>query len=142
MRRILPVAAVAFAVVSTGVAVAFAASMPAPQQPVPAPAGLVPQTYVTSSKAVTSTGTLGAPPAVATSSSRAGGVQRNAIPAAPADTTTTTTAPLPVACVYPPAVAEPPDRQNPSSPRRSPAPTPTVTAVTPPDTCPPYVAYP
>ena len=57
MKRIIPVAVMAFAVVSTGVAVAFAASMPTPEQlPVPSPAGLAPQNYVTTSPTVTSTG--------------------------------------------------------------------------------------
>lgn len=141
MKRIIPLAAVAFAVVSTGVAVAFAASTPPPQQqPVPTPAGLAPQIYVTPSRTVT--GTSGRSTTAAPSSSRAGVVQPNAVPAAPADTTTTTTAPLPLACAYPQPGPEPVDPQHPSAPRRTPAPTPTVTAVYPPDTCPPYVAYP
>lgn len=141
MRRIIPAAAVAFAVVSTGVAVAFAASIPAAgQQPSPTPAGLVPQNYVTTSATMTSRGVGG--PAAPSSTGRPGAALRNAVPAVPADTTTTTEAPLPMACAYPQPGPEPVDPQNPSAPRRTPAPTPTVTAVFPPDTCPPYVAYP
>lgn len=139
MKRIIPVAAVAFAVVSTGVAVAFAASLPVSEQPAPSPAGLVPQTYVTPSTTVTNTGVRGS--TAPSSTGRLGAVQRNAVPAAPADTTTVD-APLPVACAYPPAAPEPPDPLDPSAPRRTPAPTPTVTAAMPPDTCPPYIAYP
>lgn len=140
MRRIIPAAALAVAIAGTGVAVAFAASIPAPeQQSVPTPAGLAPQNYVTTSPTVTSTGVRG--PAAPSNTGRPGAVQHTAVPAAPADATTTD-APLPVACAYPPAAPEPPDPQNPDAPRRTPAPTPTVTAVTPPDTCPPYVAYP
>ncbi len=140
MKRLIPAVAVAFAVVSTGVAVAFVASIPAPeQQPVPTPAALVPQTYITTSTTVTNTGVRR--PAAPSSTGRPGAVQRNVVPAAPVDVTTSD-APLPVACAYPSATPEPSDPMNPSAPRRTPAPTPTVTAVVPPDTCPPYVAYP
>jgi hypothetical protein len=141
MNRIIPAAAMAFAVVSTGVAVAFAASVPAPeQQPLPSPAGLAPQTYVTPSTTVANTGVRG--PVALSSTGRPGAVQHNVVPAATAATTTTTDVPLPVACAYPSPGTELPDPQNPSAPRRTAAPTPTVTAVFPPDTCPPYVAYP
>lgn len=140
MKLIVPAATMALAIVGTGVAVAVAASIPAPgQQPVPTLAGLAPQTYVTPSKTVTNTRVAGT--AVAPSTGRPGAVQHNVVPAAPADTTTTD-APLPVACAYPPAASEQPDPRNPAAPGRTPAPTPTVTAVFPPDTCPPYVAYP
>ncbi len=141
MNRIWPAAAVAFAVVSTGVAVAFAASMPPPNTPQPTPAGLAPQTYVSTTVTTTSTVLRVSSSSATPSSSRAGVVQLNVVPAEPADTTTTTEQ-LPVACIYPPAAPQPPDWQNPSAPQRTPAPTPTVTAVIPPKTCPPYVAYP
>jgi hypothetical protein len=137
MRRIVPAAAVAFAIVSTGVAVAVAASMPAPQQPLP-PAGLVPQTYATTTTTtvVVGRGTVSPAP----SSGRPGAVQHNVVPAAPAETTAA--GPLPMACGYPRVAPEPPATSGSSVPQRTPAPTPTVTAVIPPDTCPLYVAYP
>lgn len=145
-QRLIATFAVSMAVASTVAAVGLVMSLgqaPAEQRPADQ---LAQQTYVdtttplstTAQHVPSSSSTVSKAPASAVKP----GTQQGAVLLATTDpTSTTTVAPLPVACGYPKpgTMANPTD---PSAPLRTAAPTPTVTAVFPPDTCPPYVAYP